>query len=104
MCLLLDYIVKYQNSYVSSYLFKTNFPKLIEKGIPLHDLLHSKVFMMELHYDEWVQNHVDENRVIKPYQDSIFTLRHKYSKVFPEYPSIDEMKKSGKKIDRVFKI
>lgn len=101
---LLDYIVKYQNNYVSSYLFKTIFPKLIEKGIPLHDLLHSNVFMMELHYDEWIMNHTDESRVIKPYQDSVFSLRHSYNKVFPEFESIEEMKKNGKKIDRVFKV
>jgi hypothetical protein len=60
--------------------------------------------MMELHYDEWIMNHTDESRVIKPYQESIYTLRHKYNDIFPEYRSIEEMKKQGKEIDRVFKI
>ena len=36
--LILKYIVKYQNNFVSSYLFKHNMPKLIEKGVKLHDL------------------------------------------------------------------
>ena len=31
--LMIEYIVKYQNSYVSSYLFKKNLTTLLEKGI-----------------------------------------------------------------------
>jgi hypothetical protein len=30
---MMDYIVKYQNNLISSFLFAKNFPELIEKGI-----------------------------------------------------------------------
>lgn len=83
--MLLQYIVKFQNNYVSSYLFKYNFIKLIEKGVELHDLLDSNVFMMELEFDEWVKNHTNDARIIRPYQDSIFDLRHRYSEIFPDF-------------------
>jgi hypothetical protein len=33
--LMIDYIVRYQNNYVSSYLFLKNIPIIMEKGIPI---------------------------------------------------------------------
>ena len=41
---LLAYIEKYQNNFVSSYLFTRNLSSLIEKGIPVSSLLQSKIF------------------------------------------------------------
>lgn len=42
--MILDYIIKYQNSFISSYLFTKNMPVIIEKGINVHGILSSKVF------------------------------------------------------------
>lgn len=36
---MIDYIRKYQNNYVSSYLFRQNFPVMMEKGINMSPLL-----------------------------------------------------------------
>jgi hypothetical protein len=38
---MVDYIVQYQNNYVSSYLFTLNLPTFLEKGIICTDLLNS---------------------------------------------------------------
>jgi hypothetical protein len=37
----MEYIVKYQNQFVSSFLFYKNFPSLVEKGIDIKKLLDS---------------------------------------------------------------
>lgn len=81
---MIDYIVKYQNNYVSSYLFLKNFPILLEKGIKLQPLLDSQVFNKTFDYDEWPSTHHNDATYIRPYNDSIFTIRHNYAKVFPE--------------------
>ena len=50
---IIKYIVKFQNSYVSSFLFNQCLPILIEKGIKISHLLKSKVFTVEFDYDDW---------------------------------------------------
>ena len=47
------YIVRYQNNFVSSFLFLRNFPKFLEKGIEISDLLESYVFKYDFDYDDW---------------------------------------------------
>ena len=42
--LMIEYIIKYQNNYTSSYLFMSNLPILLQKGIVLHELFSSDVF------------------------------------------------------------
>ena len=37
--LMINYIVKYQNVYSSSFLFKKNIKDIVEKGVPVQDLL-----------------------------------------------------------------
>ena len=44
---LISYIVKYQNNFVSSYLFTKNMPVIIEKGIKVEGILSSKVFVVQ---------------------------------------------------------
>ena len=39
--LIIEYTIKYQNSYVSSYLFLTNLTLIMEKGILVAELLNS---------------------------------------------------------------
>jgi hypothetical protein len=49
--LMIEYIIKYQNTYISSFLFKKNIPELLEKGIKLTDLFNSNVFSYTFDYD-----------------------------------------------------
>ena len=71
------YIVKYQNSFVYSYLFEKNLAMLLEKGIYLKDLLESEIICHEFDFDEneWPQTHTDNRYMIKPYNMSVFYIR-----------------------------
>ena len=52
--LMIDYIVKYQNNYSSSFLFQKNLPVIFAlDGIQVGKLLSSRVFKMEIKCDEW---------------------------------------------------
>lgn len=42
--LIIEYIIKHQNSYIFSYLFCKNFITLINRGVPVSSLLESDVF------------------------------------------------------------
>lgn len=81
---ILEYIVKYQNTYVSSFLFSKNIPKLMEKGVPVAPLLNSDIFCYKFDCDEWPSTHTDDQTYMRPYNKSIFDLRANYSSVFPE--------------------
>lgn len=77
-------MVKYQNSYVTSFLFKNNFFELIEKGLYLADLFNSNIFCFQFDYDEWPSTHFDEETYLKPYNGSIFELRKAYKDIFTD--------------------
>lgn len=106
------YIVQYQNSYVSSYLYMKNFHILLEKAISVEALLDSDVFSFKFDFDEWPSSHTNNDTVLRPYNDSIFAIREHYRKVFheDEFRSMDDMKddegENGGPIDtsKVYKI
>lgn len=103
MTFILDYIVKYQNNFVSSYLFQKNLSKIIEKGIPIYDLLNSDVFVIEFDFDDWPSNHTNNKFIMRPFQHSIFDVRDYYKEVFPDIEAFDNHAAHVKHI-RVFKI
>jgi len=72
---LIKYIVKYQNNFVSSYLFLKNLPVLIEKGIDTRELLDSDIFNVVFDYDEWPSNHFNPLDCIRAYNGSYFDIR-----------------------------
>jgi len=88
--LMIDYIVKFQNSYVSSFLFNTNLPILLEKGITVCSLLSSNVFSLPFDFDDWPSSHTDNDTYQRGYNYSIFQLRYHYRTIFPDIPSLDE--------------
>ena len=94
--IMINYIIKYQNNYVTSYLFLKNLPVLIEKAINIAALLESKVFNHTFDFDEWPGNHFNEVECIRPYTGSFFQIRHHYKTVFPE-PEFDVMVEDGEK-------
>lgn len=95
--LMIDYIVKYQNSFVSSYLFFKNFPVLLEKAISVTPLFDSNIFSLKFDFDEWPSSHTNNETYLRPYNESIFNIRHHYRLVFsePEFRSIDEPSGDG---------
>jgi hypothetical protein len=72
---LINYIVKYQNNFISSYLFMGNLPILIDKGIHVAELLKSKIFNVPFDFDNWPGAHVDDKRCIRAYNGNFFDLR-----------------------------
>ena len=50
---MIDYIVRFQNSYVYSNLFMYNFVDLVKKKVTLKPLLESKIFEHTFDFDEW---------------------------------------------------
>ena len=79
---ILNYITKYQNNFVSSYLFESNLGKMIDLGINLTRLFDSKVFTFHYEVDEWPTTHWENTRVLASYNDSIFNLRNNYNSIF----------------------
>ena len=73
---IIDYICKYQNNFVSSFLFLKNFGMIVSKGsIEMNEILDSNVFRMDFDYDGWVSNHTNDEEYIRPFNGSIFSLR-----------------------------
>lgn len=59
VALIIDYIVRYQNKWIFSFLFRNNFIKLINRGIPLSNLLQSNVFQHQYENILWPEIHTD---------------------------------------------
>ena len=91
---MIAYIVKYQNNFVSSFLFTNNLVKLIETGIEIAPLLSDdcQIFRYKLNCDQWANNHTNDNTFLKPYNGSLFELGNKYNEIFkePMFKHIDE--------------
>jgi hypothetical protein len=81
---ILDYMVKYQNTYVSSFLFRKNFFELIQKGVKIAHLISSDIFCFSFDFDEWPSTHFDSQTYYKPYNKSLFDLRDCFKEVFTE--------------------
>ena len=69
---IIDYIVRYQNYFVSSYLFNKNLPNLIEKGVFIKALLDSDVFQFTFDFDEWPSTHFNPEEELRPYNLNLF--------------------------------
>lgn len=105
---MIEYIIKNQNNYTASYLFHKNIPALLEKTIELHGLFDSKVFNHTFDYDNWPGTHLNDETIIRPYNDSLFHIRNSYKEVFydKELRPIEELAAEDDSIDssKVYKI
>lgn len=81
---MINYITKYQNNYVSSYMFDKNLASLFEMGVNLTPLLNCSIFSFSYEVDEWPNSHWENSRVLMPYNDSLFLLRDNYNKIFTD--------------------
>jgi len=86
--LIIDYIVKFQNNYISSFMFNEILPTLLEKGITIAALLESDVFSLPFDFDDWPSSHTDKETYMRGYNNTIFQLRYDYLTIFPDIPSI----------------
>ena len=86
---MIKYIVKYQDSYVSFFLFRTRFEEMLEKGIEVAALLGSNIFAPTVDFVEWPSIHTDDTKFFRSYNESFFDLRYKYDSLFPDVPNIN---------------
>jgi len=78
----MKYITKYQNNYVSFFLFNKNFALILAKGLDVSGILDSNIFNYTIDYEEWPSTHTNDERMVEPYNLSIFDLRGQYKEVF----------------------
>ena len=88
---MVDFICEYQNEFIYHHLFLDNLVRMMDKGIKLRTLFSSKVFLYEFDYDEWPTISTDTNRILKPYNGSIFKLRYEYPNIFEDLKRRDDM-------------
>ena len=108
---IITYLTKYQNNFISHYLFQKNLHVLLQKGINITGLLNSKILTYTFDYDQWPSQHTDDNKYLRPYNGSIFDIQFSYDKIFHEKHFEDVIgniaeNTSGAQIDasRVYKI
>jgi len=89
-------------------MFTKMMPSLLDKGILISDLVDSKIFGMRFDFDGWPSTHTEEDKLLRGFSDSLFTLRYKYNQIFPEekFAAIDEddPENAGKIFKVVYKI
>ena len=78
-------------------------------GIAVKPLFDSKIFRFDFDYDEWPGNHSNEESLIRPYNESLYSIRRHYRTVFPEDEFEDIINEDGSQkadieSDKVFKI
>ena len=82
--LIIKYIIKYQNNYVSSFLFNKNLSTIIEMGLEVTELFNSQVYKSTFDFDEWPGSHPNQDKQIRAFNGSFFRVRHAYEDIFPE--------------------
>lgn len=92
--LMINYIVKYQNSYVYSHLFLNNLVDLLNKNVTMTGIFNSKVFNHPFDYDEWPTTNSNTEKQLQPYNSSVFKLRYEYSNIFQKIWRADYKKET----------
>ena len=104
---MIDYISKYQASFVSYFLFNKNLTNIIEKGVSIEPLLTCPIFCYEFTYDEWPSVSTNSTHLSVPYNASIFELRHQYKNCYQKISQEEEQGNQDKKhidFSKVYKI
>lgn len=79
-----DHVVKYQNSFVFSYLYEDILVEMIEKGLEVSSLLESNIFCFQIDFPDWPAIHSNPETIVAPFNGNIFTLRNFYQELFSE--------------------
>jgi hypothetical protein len=101
---IMEFVIKYQENSVSSFLFINIMTQIIDKGLAIRELLNSKIFYQPLELDQWPQNHPYPLEARRSYHDNIFLLEPNYEKLFPEdHFKVSEEEEGNEKV-QFFKI
>lgn len=90
--MMISYIINYQNSYVYSHLFENNLVDLLRKAVMMKDLFESNVFNHTFDFDEWPATNSNTEKLMNPYNRSMFAMRFEYPAIFPNIWKADEKK------------
>uniref|UniRef100_A0A7S3ILI3 Ion transport domain-containing protein n=1 Tax=Strombidium inclinatum TaxID=197538 RepID=A0A7S3ILI3_9SPIT len=109
--LMINYIIKHQNSFVFSHLFEFNLVDLLNKGVTMAPLFNSSIFNHTFDFDEWPATNSNTKKVLAPFNKSMFKLRFEYPDIYRNIYLKDharEQKALAGKLDlsmqKVFKI
>ena len=80
--LMIDYIIHFQNNFAYAHLFQHNIVDLLNKGVQMTPLFKSKIFSHTFDYDEWPGTHQNTDKMLAPYNNSVFKLRYEYPAVY----------------------
>ena len=86
---MVSYIIKYQNSFVYSHLFRYIIIDMFKKGASMTELLESEIFNYTFDFDEWPATNQDPNKQMVPYTKSLFNIRKCYQELFPSCYELD---------------
>ena len=87
---MVSYIIKYQNSFVYSHLFRYLVIDMFKKGAEMTPLLESEIFNYTFDFDEWPATNSDPNKQMVPYTKSLFRIRNSYKELFPNQYELDK--------------
>ena len=90
---MLDYINKYQNTYVFSDLLTGNFVKMMMKGVTLSRILESDMVLHPINFNDWPEKSSANDNFLVPYNGSKLTLRYKYPEIFPDQHAKEELER-----------
>lgn len=82
MQVMVDYIVAHQNKFVFSNLFHHNLVEMMNKGVHMANLFNSDILVRKFDYDTWPSVSDNHDKIIAPYNQSVFKLRFHFGTVF----------------------
>lgn len=88
--MIIEYCVKFQNSYYFTFLFENLVIEFLEKGIILKPLFESNIFHHTFEFESWPAIHQDNTEYLVPYNGSKFHLKDRYKQTFGFLGSSDE--------------
>lgn len=80
--LMVNYMIKYQNSHTYFHLFQHTIVDMLQKGVTMAPLMNSNICNWQFDFDEWPATHHNTSLMMRGYNDSVFELRYKYPNVF----------------------
>ena len=101
--LIINYIIKHQNSFIYQYLFKTNLIHMINRGVEVSKLLSSDIFLHQFDFELWPSTHLNGKTESQIYNHSFFELRDMYNFIFKGNFGEKEQS-SDDQGDRIYKI
>lgn len=74
---------------------------MCKHNINVYPLLKSKIFLHKIDFDSWPVLHSNCEEIQKPYNGSLFALRHSYSSIFSENQFEVSTKDDGQRLYKI---